>query len=126
MNDLSGLENRIKDKIAKRKHKMRRTQALDCVLNEIFVLGRGSDGSVNISLFDSVSRLGQESLLDTGNNRVQKFDSNGNFITKWGSTGTADGQFNVPIGIAINSKGIVYVAESNNARVQIFAPSISK
>jgi sugar lactone lactonase YvrE len=57
---------------------------------------------------------------------VQKFDSNGNIITKWGSAGTADGQFSIPIGIAINSKGLVYVAESNNARVQIFAPSISK
>ena len=35
-------------------------------------------------------------VVDTGNNRVQKFDGNGNFITKWGSTGTADGQFNAP------------------------------
>jgi DNA-binding beta-propeller fold protein YncE len=57
---------------------------------------------------------------------VQKFDGNGNFITKWGSTGTADGQFLHPIGIAINSKGLVYVADINNARVQIFAPSIPK
>jgi DNA-binding beta-propeller fold protein YncE len=57
---------------------------------------------------------------------VQKFTGNGTFVTSWGSTGTADGQFNAPIGIAINSKGLVYVAESNNARVQIFAPSISK
>ena len=28
--------------------------------------------------------------------RVQKFGQNGNFITKWGSNGTGDGQFNDP------------------------------
>ena len=26
-------------------------------------------------------------IIDSGNNRVQKFDSDGNFITKWGSLG---------------------------------------
>ena len=38
----------------------------------------------------------------------------------------SDGQFDVPIGIAIDSKGLVYVADNNNARVQTFAPSIPK
>jgi DNA-binding beta-propeller fold protein YncE len=64
--------------------------------------------------------------VDSCNNRIQKFDSNGNFITKWGTLGTGDGQFSRPKGIGINSKGLVYVAETNNARVQIFAPSIPK
>ena len=27
-------------------------------------------------------------VADMDNNRIQKFDSNGNFITKWGSHGT--------------------------------------
>jgi DNA-binding beta-propeller fold protein YncE len=27
------------------------------------------------------------------NNRIQKFDSNGNFLGKWGTTGSGDGQF---------------------------------
>ncbi|MDQ6866530.1 MAG: hypothetical protein M3044_22220 [Thermoproteota archaeon] len=44
---------------------------------------------------------------------MQRFDSNGNFIT-----GTGDGRFNHPAGIAINSKGLVYVAETNNVRAQ--------
>jgi DNA-binding beta-propeller fold protein YncE len=60
---------------------------------------------------------------DQGNDRIQKFDSNGKFITKWGSTGSGDGQFQVPIGIAINSKGLVYVTDLGNSRVQVFAPS---
>jgi DNA-binding beta-propeller fold protein YncE len=61
-------------------------------------------------------------VVDTDNNRVEKFDSNGNFITKWGSNGTADGQFDNPMGIAIDSPGNVYVADDNN-RIQVFSPS---
>jgi DNA-binding beta-propeller fold protein YncE len=59
-------------------------------------------------------------VLDKSNNRIQKFDSNGNFIMKWGSPGTADGQFNFPDGIAIDSEGNVYVADSDNNRIQVF------
>ncbi len=48
------------------------------------------------------------------NNRIQKFDSNGNFITKWGFKGTGDGQFDNPYGIAVDSSGNVYVADTDN------------
>ena len=41
----------------------------------------------------AVDSSGNVYVADSGNNRIQKFDSNGTFITKWGSTGTADGQF---------------------------------
>jgi DNA-binding beta-propeller fold protein YncE len=57
------------------------------------------------------------------NNRVQKFDSNGNFITKWGSSGSNDGQFLDPLGIAVDSTGNVYVVDSGHSRIQVFAPS---
>ena len=60
-------------------------------------------------------------MVDFGNDRVQKFDSNGNFITKWGSTGNGDGQFQSPIGITVNSKGIVYVVDGGNSRIQSFS-----
>jgi tripartite motif-containing protein 71 len=56
-------------------------------------------------------------LVDRDSNRVQKFDSNGNFITKWGSE---DGQFQLLNGIAIDSAGNVYVADTGNNRVQKF------
>jgi DNA-binding beta-propeller fold protein YncE len=42
------------------------------------------------------------------------------FITKWGSKGTADGQFNLPHAIGFDSKGNVYVDELQRPGVQIF------
>jgi DNA-binding beta-propeller fold protein YncE len=52
---------------------------------------------------------------------VYKFDNNGNFITKWGSEGTGDGEFKSPEGITVDSSsGYVYVADSENSRIQKF------
>jgi PKD repeat protein len=51
---------------------------------------------------------------------IQKFDSNGKFITKWGSSGSGDGQFNHSQGVAVDSSGNVYVADYGNNRIQKF------
>jgi DNA-binding beta-propeller fold protein YncE len=61
-------------------------------------------------------------VADADNNGIQKFDSNGKFITKWGSTGTGDGQFNYPADIAIDSSGKIYVTDSGNTSVQLYVP----
>jgi Protein of unknown function (DUF3224)/NHL repeat len=42
------------------------------------------------------------------------------FITAWGTTGTGNGQFRRPTGVAVDSDGNVYVTESWNDRVQKF------
>ncbi|MDH4037798.1 MAG: T9SS type A sorting domain-containing protein [Candidatus Krumholzibacteria bacterium] len=42
------------------------------------------------------------------------------FITAWGDSGTANGQFNVPLGITTNAAGDVYVADYQNFRIQKF------
>ena len=55
-----------------------------------------------------------------GNSRVAKFDKNGKFIRSWGSHGTANGQFDTAHGIAIDAKGMVYVADPGNKRIQVF------
>ena len=42
---------------------------------------------------------------------IQKFTSEGDFITKWGSEGTEDGQIFIPTGLAVDSEGNVFVAD---------------
>jgi DNA-binding beta-propeller fold protein YncE len=71
-------------------------------------------------------------VADTGNNRVQKFDPNGTLLAQIGGLGgiengeyigdrgTENGQFNGPRGIAVDSAGSVYVADSGNNRIQKF------
>ncbi len=42
---------------------------------------------------------------------IKKFDTNGNFIRKWGSWGTSNEQFSTPWGLAVDSEGKVYVID---------------
>ena len=55
-----------------------------------------------------------------GNRRVVHFDKQGRFVKAWGEEGTGPGQFALPHAIAIDSQGRVYVADRNNARIQVF------
>ncbi|HJT49034.1 MAG TPA: Ig-like domain-containing protein [Nitrososphaeraceae archaeon] len=92
------------------------------------------------SIWGVAANLGDVYVTDVSNNRIQVFSDNGTFIRAWGSycdlnTGKkctdpdgpsgplslGDGQFNYPQGIAIDSKGNVYVADSGNNRIQVFS-----
>ena len=59
-------------------------------------------------------------VADTGNHRIQKFSSHGQFVAKWGSKGEGNGEFFEPNGIAIDSSGYIYVADTGNHRIQKF------
>jgi len=59
-------------------------------------------------------------MTDTDNHRIQKFDSNGNFLLQWGSQGIENGQFNSPQGIAIDFQDNIYIADTLNHRIQKF------
>ena len=52
--------------------------------------------------------------------RVSKQDKDGHFLKSWGQTGTEPGQFNKLHGIAIDTAGLVYVADAGNKRIQVF------
>jgi hypothetical protein len=75
---------------------------------------------IAIDSLNIIDSTGAVYVADTGNHRIQKFNSSGGFITKWGSEGAADGQFELPQGVAIDSSGNVFVADTANHRIQKF------
>ena len=59
-------------------------------------------------------------VSDMNLDRIQKFTSEGEFVTSWGNYGSGDGEFIGPWGIDVDSEGNVYVADMGNNRVQKF------
>jgi len=63
-------------------------------------------------------------VTDTGHHVVKVFSPKGDLIRKIGNpadqAGNADGEFNEPIGMDVNSDGEVFVVDTRNARVQVF------
>ncbi|MBL4596536.1 MAG: fibronectin type III domain-containing protein, partial [Robiginitomaculum sp.] len=71
----------------------------------------GSGGSGNIIVSDKEQ------------NTIQIFDTDGNFISKFGSQGSGNNQLDEPEGVAVDSAGNIYVADKKNHRIQIFDSS---
>jgi sugar lactone lactonase YvrE len=57
------------------------------------------------------------------NNRIVHCDAKGNFVKAWGKLGIGDGEFSLPHSIVMDSKGLLYVADRNNNRIQVFDQS---
>lgn len=56
------------------------------------------------------------------NTRVIKFDAAGRYQFEWGGKGSEPGQFNLPHGVAVDSRGRVLVCDRSNSRLQVFDP----
>jgi DNA-binding beta-propeller fold protein YncE len=54
---------------------------------------------------------------------VRVFTTSGVLLHEWGSRGGGPGEFDVPIDVALDASGRVYVTDLGNARVQIFSSS---
>lgn len=63
---------------------------------------------------------GEVLVSDTGNGRIQVFDTQGSALRQWGSTGSGSGQFQNPRGLAID-QGRVYIADHDNHRIQVYS-----
>jgi DNA-binding beta-propeller fold protein YncE len=59
-------------------------------------------------------------VADSSNDRIQKFDSSGTYLGQWGSDGVFPGEFREANGIAVDSRGDVYVVDKAQERVQKF------
>lgn len=78
------------------------------------------DGELRNPLAVAVDAEDNVYVADTDNHRVQKFDREGRFLTRWGSHGRGSGEFDLPGGIAVDGQGHVYVVDTDNHRVQKF------
>jgi hypothetical protein len=67
-----------------------------------------------------VDRLGQIYTVEYSNHRVQKWSHDGKFLDLWGGPGRAPGQLANPWGVAVDQDLNVYVADTQNHRVQKF------
>jgi NHL repeat len=109
----------------------------------VFGLGNPAAGAFSGPLAVAVDGSGSVYVADTTNERIDKFDSSGNFIEAWG-WGVADGankfetcsstcqagilgggtgQFFDPDGVATDNSGAVYVADQKNDRIEKFDSS---
>ena len=112
--------------------------------DELVILDRGIDGVI---IFDKDLKLirtfgqgsGDSKLNDpvgvaVGHNViavsecndhvVKKFSLQGDYLSKFGSRGSEDGQFINPHGLCFNSKGLLYVVDHGNCRVQVFRENV--
>ena len=88
----------------------------------------GSDpGQFNLPAGVAVDALGNVYVTDSGNSRVERFTNTGTYLSQLGCpTGycprsASPGQFNNPVGVAVDSVGNVYVVDAGNDRVEKFA-----
>lgn len=59
-------------------------------------------------------------VADVGNSRIQEYSINGTFVNQWGTQGSGNGQFNLPLHLAVDSNHNVYVSDYSNNRIQKF------
>jgi DNA-binding beta-propeller fold protein YncE len=97
--------------------------------NEGFADGAGPAASFNTPSGIALDTKGNLYVADTGNNRIRKVTPEGQVSTVAGdgTAGYVDGpaphaRFNGPIGVAVDTKDNVFIADSYNDRIRVISP----
>ena len=60
-------------------------------------------------------------VADTKNNRIEKFDKQGNFVQAWGTKGVGAGHLVNPVSISADPNSeYLYVAHGGDKRIEVF------
>ena len=81
--------------------KVDKTMPLSNFLDAIGEVGK-RDGQFNCPTALAIDPYGYVFVVDTLNNRIQKFDPDLNFVSKWGSIGREAKEFRNPSGIGLS------------------------
>lgn len=68
----------------------------------------------------TVDQEGRVFVMDTGNKRIMIYDANGQYLSQFGEGGYGPGQLDEPVGFALSARGLAFIADTWNARVQVF------
>ncbi len=101
----------------------------DSALGKVFVIQPGVKSAVPLSLqaplrqptgiaFDAAS--GRLYVVDTASHQVNVFNRAGELLSRFGTRGTGDGEFNYPTLLWRSQQGQLYLTDSLNYRLQVF------
>ena len=78
------------------------------------------DGSFMWATSIALDKADNVYVSDEWYNRISIFTKDGNWLGKWGTPGSGDGELNRPSGMAFDADDNLYVVDSLNNRVQKF------
>jgi sugar lactone lactonase YvrE len=81
--------------------------------------GEGLQRPTGLAIDQAANRL---YVSDTPSHRILIYTLDGEFIDEMGERGSAPGELNFPISLAVDKQSNLYVVDSGNFRVQIFSP----
>ncbi|MFC1696623.1 6-bladed beta-propeller, partial [Pseudomonadota bacterium] len=88
----------------------------------LFQFGSWGNGPGEFMLVAGIETDRDGHIYITGwdNNRIQKFDAEGNFLLEWGTIGSGEGQFRAAADVSFDSEGTLYAVDVMNSRIQKF------
>ena len=104
-------------------HKMNPDGDMLMTLGKHGQAGEPQDGLLNEPTDLTVNAAGEIFVLvghGRGTPQLVKFAPDGSLMKTWGGPGTGPGQFDTPHSIVVDDAGLLYVADRQNRRVQIF------
>ncbi len=95
---------------------------------EVGERGQAAGGRFNQPWGIAIGPDGNVYVADTWNHRIQVFTPDGEFIRTWGQLGQLEAALNPtdfwgPRDVAVDSSGLVYVADTGNKRIRVFTPA---
>lgn len=84
-------------------------------------VGKGSSGQDGTGIAVTDVSVGNGKVFATDKFQVFVFTTEGEFVTQFGKPGVGEGDLDHPNGITVTDGGVVYVSDSNHARVTAFS-----